>query len=63
MAVAGILLTSPNLPMPWLYARFVESTPVTYFLGAVLATCGLAFRHHGGKKFWGVNWSGTVTLP
>ncbi len=61
LAVAGILLASPNLPVPWLYARFVEPTPMTYFLGAVLAACGLAFAIWA-RRVLGRNWSGTVTL-
>ena len=61
LAVAGILLGSPNLPASWLYARFVEWTPLTYFCGAALAAFGLAFAIWA-RWVLGRNWSGTVTL-
>jgi protein-S-isoprenylcysteine O-methyltransferase Ste14 len=61
LAVAGILLASPNLPASWLYVRFVEWTPLMYFLGAGLAAGGLAFAIWA-RWVLGRNWSGTVTL-
>lgn len=61
LAVAGLLLAAPRLRIPWLYAHFMGPTPLTFFLGAGLVACGLAFAICA-RVVLGRNWSGTVTL-
>jgi protein-S-isoprenylcysteine O-methyltransferase Ste14 len=61
LAVAALLLTVPWLPLPLLYAHFMDSTPLTFCLGAGLVACGLAFAIWA-RAVLGRNWSGTVTL-
>jgi protein-S-isoprenylcysteine O-methyltransferase Ste14 len=61
LALAGLLLASPRLPIPFLYSRFLTPTPVTFFGGAGLVACGLAFAIWA-RLVLGRNWSGTVTL-
>jgi protein-S-isoprenylcysteine O-methyltransferase Ste14 len=61
VVIAGILLASRRLPMPFLYAQFIEPTRATFFLGAGIVAGGLAFAIWA-RVILGRNWSGTVTL-
>jgi protein-S-isoprenylcysteine O-methyltransferase Ste14 len=61
LAIAGVLLASRRLPIPFLYAQFFEPTRVTFFLGAGIVAGGLAFAVWA-RAVLGRNWSGTVTL-
>jgi protein-S-isoprenylcysteine O-methyltransferase Ste14 len=55
------LLAVPGSWLPWLSARFLPDTMLSYALGLLIVIAGLAFavwaRFHLGR-----NWSGTVTV-
>jgi protein-S-isoprenylcysteine O-methyltransferase Ste14 len=61
LAIAGILLAARRLPIPFLYAHFVEPTLRTFWLGAGIVAGGLALAVWA-RAILGRNWSGTVTL-
>jgi protein-S-isoprenylcysteine O-methyltransferase Ste14 len=61
MFLGAALLAARDLPLPWLYQRFLPPSFAIYGLGVVILAAGLAVavwaRHHLGR-----NWSGIVTL-
>jgi protein-S-isoprenylcysteine O-methyltransferase Ste14 len=61
LAIAGILLASRRLPIPFLYTHFIEPTRFTFFLGAGIVAAGLAVAVWA-RVILGRNWSGIVTL-
>ena len=61
LAVAAMLLASRWLPLPFLYAHFVEPSVFTFFLGAGIVGAGLAIAIWA-RATLGSNWSGIVTL-
>lgn len=61
LAIACMLLASQRFPIAWLYGHFMQSTPLTSFLGAGVVAAGLGFAVWA-RLVLGRNWSGTVTL-
>jgi protein-S-isoprenylcysteine O-methyltransferase Ste14 len=61
LAIAALLLLTRWLPIPLLYLYFLPHTALTFFIGAGLVACGLAFAIWA-RAVLGRNWSGTVTL-
>src|SRR5450631_2792663 len=61
LAIAGMLLASRHLPIPFLYTHFIEPTRFTFFLGAGIVAAGLAVAVWA-RVILGRNWSGIVTL-
>lgn len=61
LALAGMLLASRHLPIPVLYARFIEPTTFTFFLGTGIVAAGLTVAVWA-RTILGRNWSGIVTL-
>jgi protein-S-isoprenylcysteine O-methyltransferase Ste14 len=59
--IAAMLLGSRNLPLPLLYAHFVQPTPFTFFLGGAIVLGGLVVAVWA-RAVLGRNWSGVVTL-
>ena len=61
LLLAALLLTLPDLPLPWLYERFASASALRFWLGTALVAAGLAFAVWA-RVTLGRNWSGTVTL-
>lgn len=61
LLIAALLFSLPDLPLPWLYARFIPATNVGFLAGAALVATGLGFAVWA-RVVLGRNWSGTVTL-
>ena len=61
LAIAGMLLVTSRLPIPFLYSHLFEPTLATFWLGAGIVAAGLVFAVWA-RAILGRNWSGTVTL-
>ncbi|HEY7168910.1 MAG TPA: isoprenylcysteine carboxylmethyltransferase family protein [Candidatus Binatia bacterium] len=61
LALAGLLLSLRNLPVPALQKRFLPFAAWPFVLAAVLTAAGLLFSVWA-RRYLGTNWSGAVTI-
>src|SRR5262249_43347196 len=61
LVLAGALLASSRLPVPWLQHRLLPATAAAYWAGVAVLAAGLGFTVWARQHLAG-NWSGTVTL-
>jgi len=61
LVLAGALLASSRLPVPWLQLRLLPATAATYWAGVAILIAGLGFTVWARQHLAG-NWSGTITL-
>jgi protein-S-isoprenylcysteine O-methyltransferase Ste14 len=55
------LLMFQNIPLPWLYWRYLPQTAWPFFVGAVVTCAGLLFAVWA-RGYLGSNWSRSVTI-
>lgn len=59
--VAIVLMSVPNLPLPFLYRYFLAPGRAPFFTGAIVTVAGLLFAIWAREQL-GTNWSRSVTI-